>query len=265
MILMPQVRLRRRSLGLLSISTVFGAARRALAEDEAPQLTIDQPEPAAEPVLPTPDTTARPESSAARVLTLTDEERILLEQNQRIKVLNRAPSDFPAFIRKGYSVQVLADGYKYDDNGLIYKDYLEGTGDTPNDGQQVIFEYVAYNELGGTIDSSERKARKCLPCCLSRAPCLTRPTPPLSALQGRPAETRLGINGLIPGFEAGLKTMRVGGRRRLIVPPELGPPVGPSTFFSAKQFEVFDIELISIKSCERKASLGGILSNVTCE
>ena len=30
-----------------------------------------------------------------------DEERILLEQNQRIKSLNRAPDDFPAFIRKG--------------------------------------------------------------------------------------------------------------------------------------------------------------------
>lgn len=33
-----------------------------------------------------------------------DEERILLEQNQRIKSLNRAPSDFPAFIRKGEDV-----------------------------------------------------------------------------------------------------------------------------------------------------------------
>ena len=43
--------------------------------------------------------------------------------------------------------------------------------------------------------------------------------------QGRPAETRLGINGMIPGFEAGVKGMRVGGRRRVIVPPELGPPV----------------------------------------
>jgi FKBP-type peptidyl-prolyl cis-trans isomerase len=43
--------------------------------------------------------------------------------------------------------------------------------------------------------------------------------------QGRPAETRLGINGMIPGFEAGVKSMRVGGRRRVIVPPELGPPV----------------------------------------
>ena len=56
--------------------------------------------------------------------------------------------------------------------------------------------------------------------------------------RGRPAQTRLGIGGLIPGFEAGIATMRVGGKRRIVVPPELGPPVGPATFFSAKQFEV---------------------------
>jgi hypothetical protein len=32
--------------------------------------------------------------------------------------------------------------------------------------------------------------------------------------------------------------MTVGSKRRIIVPPKLGPPVGPSTFFSAKQCEV---------------------------
>lgn len=36
----------------------------------------------------------------------------------------------------------------------------------------------------------------------------------------------------------GLRTMKVGTQRRFIVPPALGPPVGPSTFFSAKQCEV---------------------------
>ena len=57
--------------------------------------------------------------------------------------------------------------------------------------------------------------------------------------------------------------MRVGGRRRLIVPPELGPPVGPSTFFSAKQCEVFDVELLNVKTCRRRQV--AFFSDVICE
>ena len=57
--------------------------------------------------------------------------------------------------------------------------------------------------------------------------------------------------------------MRVGGKRRIIVPPELGPPVGPATFFSARQFEVFDVTMLSIKSCERTQS--GMFSTVQCK
>ena len=65
------------------------------------------------------------------------------------------------------------------------------------------------------------------------------------------------------GFEEGMRTMRVGGRRRLIVPPELGPPVGPSTFFSAKQCEVFDVELLNVKTCRRRQV--AMFSDVVCE
>jgi len=121
---------------------------------------------------------------------------------------------------------------------LIYKDFTVGDADAPSpqDGQSVVFHYIAYNESGGLIDSTYR--------------------------QGRPAETRMGIGGMIPGFEAGLKAMRVGGKRRIIVPPELGPPVGPGTFFSSKQFEVFDVELLQLKSCSRTQM--GIVSTVTC-
>lgn len=56
---------------------------------------------------------------------------------------------------------------------VIYKDYKEGQGSTPVDGQEVVFDYTGYNESGGIIDSSYR--------------------------QGRPSQTRLGIAGLIPG------------------------------------------------------------------
>ena len=54
---------------------------------------------------------------------------------------------------------MLADGYVYEPNGLIYKDFEPGTGEAPTDGQQVVFHYSAYNESGGIIDSSYRQAR----------------------------------------------------------------------------------------------------------
>ena len=57
--------------------------------------------------------------------------------------------------------------------------------------------------------------------------------------------------------------MREGGKRRIIVPPKLGPPVGPSTFFSAKQCEVFDVELREIRTCSRRQVM--MFSDVVCE
>lgn len=59
------------------------------------------------------------------------------------------------------------------DPSLCLQDFDEGNGSLPQDGQQVTFEYTAYNESGARIDSTYQK--------------------------GRPAQTRLGINGLIPG------------------------------------------------------------------
>lgn len=56
---------------------------------------------------------------------------------------------------------------------LIQKDFEVGQGELPMDGQEVIFTYTGYNESGFVIDTSFK--------------------------QGRPAQTRLGIAGLIPG------------------------------------------------------------------
>lgn len=160
-----------------------------------------------------------------------------LELNTRIQQQNAAPVGFPAFVREGFNVKVLADGYTEDKDGLIYRDYTEGSGDMPADGQEVVFDYTAYNEQGRRIDTTYSK--------------------------GAPARTRLGIQGLIPGFELGIKGMRVGGKRRIVVPPQLGPPTGPSTFFSAKQCEVFDVELRAVRNCRRRQV--AMFSDVVCE
>ncbi|XP_024627994.1 peptidyl-prolyl cis-trans isomerase FKBP20-2, chloroplastic isoform X1 [Medicago truncatula] len=164
-------------------------------------------------------------------------EKRVLQQNRNIQKQNNAPDDFPNFIREGFEVKVVApDNYITRDSGLIYRDFEVGEGDCPKDGQQVTFHYVGYNESGRRIDSTY--------------------------LQGSPAKIRMGNKALVPGFEEGIRDMRAGGKRRIIIPPDLGPPVGPSTFFSSKQFEVFDVELLSIQNCERRTI--GFYSDVVC-
>ena len=46
-------------------------------------------------------------------------------------------------------LQVLGDGYTIRDDGLIYRDFVVGSGDAPSEGQEVTFDYTAYNESGG--------------------------------------------------------------------------------------------------------------------
>jgi FKBP-type peptidyl-prolyl cis-trans isomerase len=168
--------------------------------------------------------------------TLSPTAKQILALNKRVQAQNRAPRDFPAFVREGFDVKVLGDGYQTTSDGLIYKDFEKGSGSPPTLNNEVIFNYTGYNESGKEIDSSFR--------------------------QGKPAQIQLGVKGLIPGFELGISTMKAGGTRRFIVPPELGPPVGPSTFFSAKQCEVFDVELLDIRLCERTQQ--GMFSRVVC-
>jgi FKBP-type peptidyl-prolyl cis-trans isomerase len=175
-------------------------------------------------------------AAAERDLTPTD--RQVLELNRRVQAQNRAPPEFPAFVRQGFDIKIIGDGFVADAQGIVFRDYEIGDAKKPLplDGQEVVFDYVGYNESGAVIDSSYRL--------------------------GRPAQTRLGVKGLIPGFELGLRGMRPGGKRRVVVPPALGPPVGPQTFFSAKQCEVFDVEMREVRDCERKTV--GMFSNVVC-
>ena len=69
----------------------------------------------------------------------------------------------------------------------------------------------------------------------------------ITYLQGSLARIHLGTNAVVPGFEEEIRDMRPEGKRRITIPPEPGPSVGPSTFSNAKQLEVFDIELLGIQ------------------
>ena len=66
--------------------------------------------------------------------------------------------------------------------------------------------------------------------------------------KGRPLTFTIGEGAVIKGFEDGCKGMRIGGKRKLIIPPHIGygargapPDIPPNATL------VFDIELVSAK------------------
>jgi peptidylprolyl isomerase len=106
------------------------------------------------------------------------------------------------------------------DSGLQYVDLVEGTGATPRSGQTVQVHYTGTLEDGTQFDSSRDS--------------------------GRPFSFRLGAGQVIRGWDEGIATMRVGGRRQLIIPPNLGygsrgvGPIPPNSTL------IFDVELLRI-------------------
>ena len=107
-------------------------------------------------------------------------------------------------------------------SGLKYTDQVVGTGATPQKGQTVTVHYTGTLENGKKFDSS-----------LDR---------------GTPADFRIGVGAVIPGWDEGLMTMKVGGKRRLVIPGNLGygragrpPDIPPNATL------VFDVELLGVK------------------
>ena len=87
---------------------------------------------------------------------------------------------------------------------LVVKDLKRGTGAAAKFGDQLTIEYVAYDyRTGREFDAQTHHWG-----------------------YGEPAVFELGAGEAVPGWDPGLKGMRVGGRRELIVPPRLAYGVG---------------------------------------
>jgi peptidylprolyl isomerase len=107
-------------------------------------------------------------------------------------------------------------------SGLQYVDLVEGTGATPQKGQTVSVHYTGTLENGRKFDSSRDR--------------------------GQPFEFPIGAGRVIKGWDEGLSTMKVGGQRRLIIPPELGyGSRGAGGVIPPNATLIFDVELLGIK------------------
>lgn len=119
-------------------------------------------------------------------------------------------------------VSVDANGIATMASGLKYKDIVEGTGESPNPGKFVTVHYTGTLTNGKKFDSS-----------LDR---------------GQPYTFVIGKGKVIKGWDEGVMTMKVGGKRKLIIPPDLGygsrgsgPDIPPNATL------LFEVQLLGIR------------------
>lgn len=106
-------------------------------------------------------------------------------------------------------------------SGLKYVDVVVGKGASPVAGKQVKVHYTGTLENGKKFDSS-----------LDR---------------GQPFSFVIGVGQVIPGWDEGVMTMKVGGKRKLIIPSRLGYGTrGAGAAIPPNATLLFDVELLDV-------------------
>ena len=118
--------------------------------------------------------------------------------------------------------KVTGEGMKTPD-GLTYWDIRMGNGETAKEGSHVRVHYTGWLTTGKKFDSSVDA--------------------------GKPFDFTIGNGEVIKGWEEGVAGMRVGGKRQLRIPPNLGygaegTPGGP---IPPNATLIFDIQLLGVQ------------------
>jgi len=106
-------------------------------------------------------------------------------------------------------------------SGLQYIEVVTGTGEEAKTGQRVSVHYTGWLTDGTKFDSSRDK--------------------------NRPFMFQLGNGDVIKGWDLGVAGMRIGGKRRLIIPPDLGYGVRSAAgVIPPNATLIFDVELLGV-------------------
>ena len=106
-------------------------------------------------------------------------------------------------------------------SGLTYQDVVAGTGAEATKGQQVSVHYTGWLTDGTKFDSSKDR--------------------------GDPFVFSLGAGRVIKGWDEGVQGMKVGGKRKLTIPPDLGYGArGAGGVIPPNATLVFEVELLSV-------------------
>ena len=112
---------------------------------------------------------------------------------------------------------------KVTDSGLKYEDTVEGDGAVAEAGQNVSVHYTGWLTDGSKFDSSKDR--------------------------NQPFQFPLGGGRVIRGWVEGVQGMKVGGTRKLTIPPQLGYGAnGAGGVIPPNATLVFEVELLSIDS-----------------
>lgn len=108
------------------------------------------------------------------------------------------------------------------ESGLQYIDIVVGTGESPKPGQMVTVHYTGTLENGIKFDSSVDR--------------------------GEPFTFPIGVGRVIKGWDEGVMTMKIGGKRKLTIPPQLGYGArGNGAVIPPNATLLFEVELLGVE------------------